>query len=87
MEETPKLATGVWVGFQERYGHLPGDGSRMALPIWVRYMKKVYADKALKISQNDFEKPKDLDIKIELDCSKYNEDKEQGESIEFGEDF
>jgi penicillin-binding protein 1A len=59
----------------------------MALPIWGLYMKKVYADKSLKVTQNDFEKPEGLDLKIELDCTKYNEDKEQGESIEFGEDF
>ena len=53
----------------------------------IETLKKVYADKSLKVTQNDFEKPEGLDLKIELDCTKYNEDKEQGESIEFGEDF
>ena len=42
----------------------------MALPIWALYMKKVYADKTLKISQDDFEKPPGK-LSIELDCSKY----------------
>jgi len=88
---TPDLVSGVWVGCEDRSAHFRstdlGQGASMALPIWGLYMKKVYADKSLKVSQNDFEKPAGLDLKIELDCTKYNEDKEQGESIEFGEDF
>jgi penicillin-binding protein 1A len=88
---TPDLVSGVWVGCEDRSAHFRstdlGQGASMALPIWGLYMKKVYADKSLKVTQNDFEKPEGLDLKIELDCTKYNEDKEQGESIEFGEDF
>jgi penicillin-binding protein 1A len=88
---TPDLVSGVWVGCEDRSAHFRstnlGQGASMALPIWGIYMKKVYDDKSLKISQDDFEKPEGLDNSIELDCSKYNEDKEQEESIEFGEDF
>ena len=88
---TPDLVSGVWVGCEDRSAHFRstdlGQGASMALPIWGLYMKKVYADKSLKVTQDDFEKPEGLDLKIELDCTKYNEDKEQGESIEFGEDF
>jgi penicillin-binding protein 1A len=88
---TPDLVSGVWVGCEDRSAHFRstdlGQGASMALPIWGLYMKKVYNDKSLKVTQSDFEKPEGLDLKIELDCSKYNEDKEQEESIEFGEDF
>ncbi|MFN7845574.1 MAG: penicillin-binding protein 1A [Bacteroidota bacterium] len=88
---TPDLVSGVWVGCEDRSAHFRstdlGQGASMALPIWGIYMKKVYDDKSLKISQDDFEKPEGLDNSIELDCSKYNEEKEQEESIEFGEDF
>lgn len=88
---TPDLVSGVWVGCEDRSAHFRstdlGQGASMALPIWGLYMKKIYADKTLKVTQGDFEKPKGLDLKIELDCSKYNEGKEQEESIEFGEDF
>lgn len=88
---TPDLVSGVWVGCEDRSAHFRstdlGQGASMALPIWGLYMKKVYADKSLKVTQDDFEKPEGLDLKIELDCSKYNEGKEQEESIEFGEDF
>ena len=88
---TPDLVSGVWVGCEDRSAHFRstdlGQGASMALPIWGIYMKKVYDDKSLKVSQDDFEKPEGLDNSIELDCSKYNEEKEQEESIEFGEDF
>ena len=61
---TPKLATGVWVGWEDRATHFwstgEGQGAKMALPIWGYFMKKIYADKSLKITQEDkFEKQSD----------------------------
>ncbi len=58
----PKLATGVWVGWEDRYAHFAstavGQGASMALPIWAYFMQKVYADKKLEITQQDkFPKP------------------------------
>jgi len=64
---TPDLVSGCWVGAEDRSVHFnstdQGQGASMALPIWAKYMQKVYADKSLKISQGDFEKPdKRIDI-------------------------
>jgi penicillin-binding protein 1A len=89
---TPELVSGVWVGCEDRSAHFRstdlGQGASMALPIWGLYMKKVYEDKKLNLSQKDFERPEELNLKVELDCSKYNEDKQvEEESTEFGEDF
>lgn len=61
---TPKLATGVWVGWEDRATHFwstgEGQGAKMALPIWGYFMKKIYADRSLEITPNDtFEKPSD----------------------------
>ena len=61
---TPNLATGVWVGWEDRATHFlstgEGQGTKMALPIWAIFMKKVWADKSLGISPNDkFIKPSD----------------------------
>lgn len=61
----PKLATGVWVGWEDRYAHFAstsiGQGSSMALPIWAYFMQKIYADKKLGISQSDkFIKPETM---------------------------
>lgn len=58
----PKLATGVWVGWEDRATHFwstgEGQGAKMGLPIWAIYMKKVFANKALNILPEDkFIKP------------------------------
>jgi penicillin-binding protein 1A len=88
---TPDLVSGVWVGAEDRSVHFRstdlGQGASMALPIFGLYMQKVYGDKTLKISQGDFEKPEGVELKVETDCSKYNERDDEEETIEFGDDF
>ncbi|MCK4561520.1 MAG: transglycosylase domain-containing protein [Flavobacteriaceae bacterium] len=75
----PNLSTGVWVGAEDRAVHFTdlgrGQGASMALPIWALYMQRAYADKDLDISTDEFEKPKNLSIKI--DCN--NISKEDGD--------
>ncbi|PIF43599.1 penicillin-binding protein 1A [Chryseobacterium sp. 52] len=61
---TPKLATGAWVGWEDRATHFlgtgEGQGAKMALPIWAIFMKKVWADKSLGITPDDkFIRPSD----------------------------
>lgn len=61
---TPNLATGVWVGWEDRATHFystsEGQGAKMALPIWIIFMKKVWNDKSLGIRMDDkFIKPSD----------------------------
>jgi penicillin-binding protein 1A len=72
---TPDLTTGVWVGAEDRSVHFRsislGQGANMALPIWALFMKKVYSDSSLGISQRDFEKPL-KDISIDFDCEEYD---------------
>ena len=69
----PNLVTGVWVGAEDRAIHFEdiayGQGASMALPIWGIYMKSVYQDSTLMISNEGFERPKKLSI--ELDCNKF----------------
>lgn len=70
----PKVVAGAWVGGDEKVIHFRntqlGGGANMALPIFAKFMLKVYADTSLHISQNDrFEVPQNMDV--ELDCSKY----------------
>ncbi|MDX1829665.1 MAG: transglycosylase domain-containing protein [Lutibacter sp.] len=77
MGMVPNLATGVWVGGEDRSIHFAGidkgQGATMALPIWALYYKKLYADKDLHVSQDDFKKPEKLTIQV--DCDK-NTDKD-----------
>lgn len=72
---TPDLVTGVWCGAEDRSVHFDqtayGQGANMALPIWGYYMKKCYADKSIKISTGDFEKPQQM--QVELDCQVYDD--------------
>lgn len=78
---TPDITTGIWTGAEDRSVHFKtitlGQGSNMALPIWALYIKKVYADPTLHISQGDFPKPLS-NVDLEFDCDKY--EKEQSEA-------
>jgi len=62
-----------------------GQGSHTALPIWALYMKKVYADKSLKISQGDFPKPYVPGVDLDFNCSNYDDDVYNG--VEYIDDF
>jgi len=64
---TPELVAGTWVGGDERYIHFNtmayGQGASMALPIYGRFMRKVYNDPSLKYSQSTrFSFPPELDL-------------------------
>ncbi len=67
----PNLATGVWVGNDDRAAHFRtmtyGQGATLALPIWGLYMNKVYNDKSLDVSKGEFPKPANLSIRV--DCN------------------
>ncbi len=67
----PNLATGVWVGGEDRATHFEGitlgQGASMSLPIWALYYKKLYADETLNVSQEEFEKPENLSIRVDCD--------------------
>lgn len=84
----PNLATGVWVGADDRSVHFPtirrGQGASMALPIWALYYQKLYADKTLNVSDKNFVKPSNLSIEIE--CEK-EDDKDGDQNTDDPDDF
>ena len=55
MGVTPKIVAGAWVGGEDRSVHLngAGDGARVALPIFAGFMKKIYGDPSLGVSESD----------------------------------
>ena len=61
---TPDLVTGVWVGAQDptvRFSTTRlGQGANTALPIYGFFMKDVYADASLEVSQEDFTRPESI---------------------------
>ena len=66
----PNLATGVWVGGEDRSIHFKeigfGQGATMALPIWGNYMRSLYENPNFGISNGDFIAPEKLIIPV--DC-------------------
>ena len=87
---TPDLTTGVWVGADDRNVHFRwtglGQGAATALPIWAVYMKKVYDDKNLNISQGDFPKPYAPGVDLDFNCYNYSEE-ESYDGVEFIDGF
>jgi penicillin-binding protein 1A len=81
---TPELTTGVWVGAEDRSVHFRslslGQGANMALPVWALYMKKVYEDPGLNISQGDFEKPL-RPLSMDLECDESDDPNAPGQDI------
>jgi penicillin-binding protein 1A len=61
---TPDLVTGVWVGAQDptvRFSTTRlGQGANTGLPIYGFFMKDVYADESLAVSQEDFLRPESI---------------------------
>lgn len=81
MGYTPQLVAGCWVGGEERFIHFNnmgyGQGAAMALPIYGRFMKKIYADKHLPYSQSEkFEFPDDIKI-CESEFTDYSGDESE----------
>jgi penicillin-binding protein 1A len=86
----PDLATGVWVGGEDRSVRFPGitygQGATMALPIWGMYMKDLLKDEEFVVSTDEFEKPEKLSIQV--DCENEIIDESTGENQqEFSIDF
>ncbi|MBR7948695.1 transglycosylase domain-containing protein [Microvirga sp. STR05] len=82
---TPDLVCGMWVGGEDRSIHFRtgayGQGSRLALPLYGIFMKKVYADKNIGISKGAFPKPDTLSV--EINCSRYYNGAGQRDTIPY----
>ncbi|NTU93917.1 MAG: PBP1A family penicillin-binding protein [Chlorobiaceae bacterium] len=61
---TPQLAAVIWTGFDDERIHFTsmeyGQGARAALPIWALFMKRCYADPALKLENRYFSMPDNI---------------------------
>ena len=61
---TPQIAAVVWTGFDDERIHFTsmeyGQGARAALPIWALFMKKCYADPALRLENRYFPMPENI---------------------------
>jgi penicillin-binding protein 1A len=84
MGVTRDLSAGAWTGGDERSIHFKnwglGQGAKTAMPIWEKFMLKVYADPTLGYEKGKFDRPL-KEISIELDCSKYKTPTAPSDSI------
>ncbi len=82
---TKDLVTGVWVGADERTVHFrssqTGEGSKTALPIFAKFMEKVYKDPSTGITLGPFPKP-GVKITREYNCVTPNYEPEIIDSIQ-----
>ncbi len=74
MGVTKDLVAGAWVGGDDRSIRFRtityGQGSKMAMPIWGNFMKKVYEDESLDIEKGPFKRPS-RPLSVEINCNQY----------------
>ena len=85
MSFTPDLVSGTWVGGEDRYIHFnnmaQGQGASMALPIYGKYISKVYADPTLPYTQDArFEFPAGINL-CETEFAPVEEEETLDESL------
>ncbi|MNL07495.1 Penicillin-binding protein 1A [compost metagenome] len=87
MGVTKDLVTGIWIGCDERTAHFKngetGEGSRTALPIFGKFMEKVYKDPSTGYTMGPFPKAK-VKITKDLNCPtpRYVPDTTSNDSLE-----
>lgn len=83
---TKDLVSGAWVGGDDRSIRFRqwvyGQGGRTALPIWEKYMLKVYADKTLGYEKGYFEKPTHA-LKTVTDCDLYEQNANPSDTVNY----
>lgn len=84
MSVMPNLVTGVWVGGEERAIHFDsmslGQASNMAVPVFGRFILKVYADNTITAVRPTDEFVVPTTFGYSLDCSDRNINADEGES-------
>ncbi len=70
----PQLLAGGWVGCDDPFLKMVGEGNRTALPIWGYFFEKVYADKTLGISKDaKFVQPESMKVETFMDYENFAE--------------
>ncbi|MGB1248839.1 MAG: penicillin-binding protein 1A, partial [Chitinophagales bacterium] len=74
---SPDLVAGTWVGCEDRFVRFRttyyGQGASLALPIWAKFMKRVYEDENLDYDINaKFEKPEER-VNVDFNCKDFLE--------------
>ncbi len=92
---TPQLLGGVWVGCDDPFLKMTGEGNRMALPIWGYFFSKAYNDKSLGLNTDaTFVPPASMNVESSMDYEDFTQkykDEPDAEGTDMGsgnsEDF
>ncbi len=69
---TPQLLAGGWVGCDDPFLKMVGEGNRTALPIWGYFFEKVLADKTLGITKEaKFVQPESMKVESFMDYENF----------------
>jgi penicillin-binding protein 1A len=71
---TPQLMGGAWVGCDDPFLKMIGEGNRMALPIWGYFFSKAYSDATLGLQADaDFVQPSSMKVESTMDYENFAE--------------
>jgi penicillin-binding protein 1A len=71
---TPQLLGGVWVGCDDPFLKMTGEGNRMALPIWGYFFSKAYNDKSLGLNTDaTFIQPASMNVESSMDYEDFTQ--------------
>jgi penicillin-binding protein 1A len=71
---TPQLLGGVWVGCDDPFLKMTGEGNRMALPIWGYFFSKAYSDQSLGLqTEAAFIQPESMNVESNMDYENFSE--------------
>ncbi|RXK58309.1 penicillin-binding protein [Lacibacter luteus] len=69
---TPQLLAGGWVGCDDPFLKMVGEGNRTALPIWGYFMDRVQSDRTLAISRDaKFVQPESMKVETFMDFENF----------------
>lgn len=69
---TPQLIAGGWVGCDDPFLKMVGEGNRTALPVWGYFFQSIYADKTLGIDANArFVQPESMKVETFMDYENF----------------
>ncbi|MFO0415560.1 MAG: hypothetical protein ACK50E_07885, partial [Bacteroidota bacterium] len=69
---TPQLLAGCWVGCDDPFLKMPGQGNSMALPIWGYFFQRAMNDPALGLTKNaTFTQPESMMVESFMDYENF----------------
>ena len=80
---TPQLLAGCWVGCDDPFLKMPGQGNSMALPIWGYFFERAMNDATLGLTKNStFVKPESMKVESIMDYENFGEENKNGSDSE-----